>query len=225
MGPRVDEEAEEARLAAEACRLHERYTVEVVERFNFCPWARKARADGIVERRALLQRDLDPAPTLALLDELEAAPAAAPMVIAIFPRLACTPRQFDAFAAEVKAADQARHGGRPQYVSASFHPDYPFDARNPGTLVPWLRRSPDPSLQLARLALIEDARGPSGEMLFDFSPEAWAELRRRLERGTVPERIAADNRDTVLRDRDAIEAALADIAADRARSYAALGPG
>ena len=212
----------DARLGIEACRLHERYTLELIERFNLCPWARRSRLDGEVERHPLLQRSMDAAPTLALLDRLEAAPRPIPIALAIYPRLAVTPRQFDAMAAEIKALDQARHQGRPIYVSATFHPDYPLDLRSPSALVPWLRRSPDPSLQLVRLDVIEAARGRTGKMMFDFSPAAWEEVRRRVERGTVPERVAADNHATAERERDEMERVVADIAADRARSYAGL---
>src|SRR5262245_13754352 len=117
----------DARLAAEACRLHQRYTVEIVERFNLCPWAHRARLDGQVGRRALLQCSTEPGPTLQLLSELEAAPDSPVVMIAVYPRLAVSARDFDAFVAAVKALDQERHGGRPIYVSASFHPEYPFD--------------------------------------------------------------------------------------------------
>ena len=212
----------DARLSVEACRLHERYTIEVIERFNLCPWAYKARQEGDVVRRTLLQRSTTPEPTLELLAELEAAPRPVTVCIAVYPRLSVDPRAFDAFVSAIKAIDQERHGGRPVFVSASFHPDYPFDARSPSALVPWLRRSPDPSLQLVHFATIEAARGPSGKMIFDFSPAAWEQLRRRVERGTVQERVAADNLGTVEREREAIERAVADIAADRARSYAGL---
>src|SRR5262249_42130428 len=89
-------EERDARLAAEACRLHERYTVEVIERFNLCPWAHKARQDGEVARRALLQCNTDPRPTLELLSELEAAPRPVTVCIAVYPRLSVDPRGFDA---------------------------------------------------------------------------------------------------------------------------------
>jgi hypothetical protein len=220
IGP-VPPDHPDEQLAAEACRLHARYTEEVIERFHLCPWARGARLAGQVERVALLQADLDPGPTLALIARLCAATPPPPMVIAIYPRMAADPRQFDAFASEVKALDQARGRGRPAYVSATFHPDYPFDDRSGASLVPWLRRSPDPSLQLVRSEVVEDARGPAGKILFDFTPAAWADLLHRVERGTLPERIAADNRATALAERQAIEQVIADIAADRARSYGA----
>ncbi len=37
---------DEAAYVAEVLRLHERYAVEIVERWNVCPWARRAREAG-----------------------------------------------------------------------------------------------------------------------------------------------------------------------------------
>lgn len=218
-------ETGDARLAVEAARLHLRYTVEVVERFNLCPFARHARDASEVERHVLLQATPDPAPTLALLDALERG-TRAPVAIAIFPRLRLDPRAFDAFAAEIKAADQRRHGGKPVYVSATFHPDYPLDRRSPAALVPYLRRSPDPSLQLVRLAILEEARGKHGHgtFLFDYSAASWQELQRRMTSPSVEQRIARDNLETVEREGEAaFDAIFRDLREDRARAYRPLG--
>lgn len=211
---------DDALLCAEAVRLHQRYTVELIERYDLCPWAKPARLHGEIERHVLLQRDADPAPTLALLAQLET--TAPPVAIAIFPRLALAPLAFDQFAAEVKRLDQERHGGKPVYVSATFHPDYPLIPRTPSSVVPFFRRSPDPSLQLVRLSILEAARGEDhGKFVFDYSPQSWERLRRRAETRSVTERITVENHATLGREgAAALEAVLDDIAADRARSYA-----
>jgi hypothetical protein len=216
----------EAEFVAEVRRIQERYTVEVVERFNLCPWARPARLAGAVERPVLLQRDTDPAPMLEAIRALEEDPRNLTVAIAAYPRLRVTPREFDVFAAEVRRLDQARHGGKPVFVVAAFHPDYPLDARSPARLVTFLRRAPDPSLQLVRLSVLEEARGrdPQGKFVFDFSTHAWEELLRRNTSKPVSERIADENLATFERvGADAIEEVLRDIAADRARSYARFG--
>ena len=220
--PSDEARALEAELVREAIRLHERYTVEIVEGYDVCPWARHARLAGEVDRAVLLQRDEALEPTLSLLDRLEADPRCLPVAIAIYPRLALDPPAFDRFAQRLRDADQKRHGGKPVYVSASFHPEYRLDLRSPASLVPFLRRSPDPSLQLVRLSVIEEARGKShsGTFVFDFSPAAWDELRRRAASPPIAERIAADNLRTVEREGiEAFEAKLRAIAEDRARSY------
>jgi len=213
---------DERAFLAEVVRIQERYAVEIVERFGICPWARHARLAGAVERPVLLQRTNDPELTLALLAALEADPRAVPVAIVAYPLLPLAPRGFDEFASRVRQLDQARHGGKPVYVAATFHPDYPLDERSAASLVPWFRRSPDPSLQLVRLSALEEARGRDrGKVLFDFSPAAWRELLQRNNTPTVAERIAEDNRATLDRvGRAAFDAIVRDILDDRARSYA-----
>ncbi len=206
---------DEAAYVAEVLRLHERYAVEIVERWNVCPWARRAREAGEWVREVLLQREPALEPSLRLIERLEADPKKPPVAIAIYPRLAMDPRRFDEFAGRLRAADQARHRGRPVYVSASFHPDYPLSTRSPAALVPWFRRSPDPSLQLIRFDVIEEARRESGKFLFDFSAAAWAELQRRQEQPSVTDKITRDNADTFARAQAELEAAYASILADR----------
>ena len=221
-------DSDDEALAAEAIRLHERYTIEVIERFNLCPWAKGARLGGEVERFVLPQADLAAEPTLDLISRLESRASPPPIVIAIFPRLVVTPRAFDELGSRIKAADQARHGGKPTYVSATFHPDYRLDTRSASAMVPFFRRSPDPSLQIVHFGTVEKARGPQhGTFLFDYSAGGWAELGRRLATLSVVDRIAADNKALVDQlGLAAFEGAYRDIMADRARAYRRfdLGP-
>lgn len=216
----TDEDA----FVAEVLRLHQRYAEEVVEAFNICPWARRAREEGEWERPVLLQRDLAIEPSLEVIRGLEADPRATVVAIVIYPRLAVGPRAFDEFAARVRAADQARHGGRPVYVAATFHPDYVLSDRSPAAAVPWFRRSPDPSIQLIRHAVIEEARGGGhGKFFFDLSSHSMDELRERLEKRSVTDTITADNHALLDGGRDRIAAIYRDILADRDRSYARFG--
>lgn len=220
--PTDDERDDDDLLCAEAARLHERYTVELIERYDLCPWARPARLHGEIERHVLLQSSNDPEPTLALLARIEHSERPPPVAIAIYPRLALAPLAFDQFAAEVKRLDQQRHGGKPVYVSATFHPDYPLVRRSASSVVPFFRRSPDPSLQLVRLSILEAARGGDhGKFVFDYSAASWERLRRRAESRSVTERITGENHAALEREgAAAFQKVLDDIAADRARSYA-----
>lgn len=208
----------------EALRLHQRYAEEIVEQFSVCPWARHAREAGQWERLVLLQRDEAIEPTLDFIARLEARPEI-PVAIAIYPRLTLTPHQFDDFAARIRSADQARHGGRPILVAATFHPDYTLNPRSPSAMVPFFRRSPDRSLQLIRLDVLDEARGPAhGKFVFDFSPEAWARLREQQARPSVTERITADNAARLEGEgRARFEEIYRDLFADRDRTYARLG--
>jgi hypothetical protein len=213
---------DESGFVAEVLRLHQRYTVEVVEKFDICPWARHARESGAWVREVLLQRDEALAPTLAAIDRLESDPKKPDVAILIFPRLGLPPRRFDEMAGRLRQADQDRHQGKPIFVSATFHPDYPISHASPAALVPFFRRSPDPSLQLIRLSVLEEARGPAhGKFLFDFSTEKWAELMKRQQQPSVTDRITRDNHAMLAREGVArLEAIYAELAEDRARSYA-----
>jgi hypothetical protein len=100
---------------------------------------------------------------------------------------------------------------------ADFHPDAPLDLATPARLVPFLRRSPDPMLQLVPLAIVDEVRGP---------PPAADRVRQAAilagadpPRGDVADAIADANHATVTARAAKIAAVLDDIAADRARSY------
>ena len=215
----------EEALAVEAERLHERYTAEIVEAFNVCPWARHAREAGELTRRVLLQRDDDLAPTLAYLEWLEREAPRVVVAIAIYPLLALSAPRFDEFAGRLRRADQERHRGRPVFVAATFHPDYRLNPRSPAAAVPFFRKSPDPSLQLVRYDVIEAARGPEhGKFLFDFSPSAWEALARRQSHPSVTERITAENHELLARERpERLEAVYRALREDRERTYRRLG--
>jgi hypothetical protein len=94
-------------------------------------------------------------------------------------------------------------------------------------LVPFLRRSPDPMLQLVPLALIDDARAtraaaPAGRAQQAQMLGGHAALTREPHRELADD-IAAANHATVAAAHAAIAAALDDIAADRRAAYARVG--
>ena len=65
-------------LEAEALRVYRRYQREVVEALNLCPWAERARLEGRVTERVLLQRSAESQLSLRAIRELEAMPATLP---------------------------------------------------------------------------------------------------------------------------------------------------
>ena len=198
---------------AEARRILDRYLVEVVERFDLCPWARGARAGGEVAIAVLFG-----APSLdawvAAASELLARPATRVAMI-VAPELAIAPRAFHELRNEV-----ARRV--PAVGVAEFHPDASLDLGTPARLVPYLRRSPDPLLQLVPLAILDSVRGPSPTASRMWQAGALAEL-APSPRADIGDRIAAANHATVTASHAAIDAALADIAADRRAAYARAG--
>ena len=131
-----------ARLVEEALRLNARNVEEVVIGWDLCPWAARAWLDGQVIQRVFTDEALDDAtPAGAFIDDLIANPQAA-IGLAIFPRVACTVAAWERFAERVRRT----HADYP-FLAAAFHPDYraPDGALDAARLVPFIRRTPDPT--------------------------------------------------------------------------------
>jgi hypothetical protein len=198
---------------AEVRRLLDRYIVEIVETYDLCPWARGAREGGEIAVEVLWDTPGIDA-WVASAGGLLALPATRVAMI-VAPELAAT-------ASELRAIRDAVAARMPSAGVAEFHPDAAIDLGSPARLVPFLRRSPDPMLQLVPLALLDSVRGALPAVDLAEQARIVAGL-APPPRGDVADRIAAANRDRVVRDRAAIEAVLADIADDRRRSYARAG--
>jgi hypothetical protein len=205
--------------SAEVTRIFERYLVEVVERHELCPWARAAR-----ERGELAVGILWGAPTLAdwvaEAERLLAAPATR-VAMVIAPEQAVARAQLaalrDAVAARIPSAGVA-----------DFHPDAALDLTTPARLVPFLRRSPDPLLQLVPLALIDEARAaghlaPATDVPALAAQGAMLTGHAAAPRNDLTTRIAAANHATVTAARVAITSTLDAIADDRAEAYPRAG--
>jgi hypothetical protein len=143
----------EATVVAEALRVNTRYVEEVVIGWELCPWAARAWIDGQVTQRVFTGADPDALPVAAFIDELCARPHAA-IGLAIFPRVAGTVGAWERFAEQVRRT-------RADFLVAAFHPDYraPDGLLDATRLVPFIRRTPDPTLQLVRAALVDSLRG------------------------------------------------------------------
>jgi hypothetical protein len=197
-------------LEAEALRLNTRYVNEVVLAWNLCPWAEKAFASGQVRQRVLLAEAPAPEDALPFLDECDDAPDVS-IGLLIFPRLAMRAGAFDAFAERVRRADHARRPDAktsppaPSFLVAAFHPDAPVTFASPPQLVSFVRRTPDPTLQLVRASVLRRATGEGPRVSDDVT-------RRNFE--TVSARGAT-----------ALDAVLRDLRRDRDESYARLDRG
>jgi hypothetical protein len=197
-------------LRAEALRLNTRYVREVVLGWNLCPWAEKALTGNQVRQHVLLDERPAPEAALPFLDELAGASHVA-IGLLIFPRLAITAPAFDAYAERVRRADHARRPDAaltppsPTFLLAAFHPGAPETFGTPPQLVSFLRRTPDPTLQLVRTAVLRRATG---------------------EGRAVSDEVTQRNYDSVTaQGAAALDAVLRDIRRDRDQSYARLGLG
>ena len=188
----------------EALRLNDRYLNEVVLGFGLCPWAERAIADGEVRRGVVLAEAPALDAALGFIDELVSAGPAAAVGMLIFPRAALASAAFDRFTEEVRRADRerCRAQGRQDFVMAAFHPEGADSFTTPYQLVSFLRRTPDPMIQLVRAPLLDRLRAPRPSLSEDVAEQNFA---------TVNARGAA-----------ALDAILRDIRRDRDQSYAAL---
>ncbi len=195
---------------AEVRRILDRYLVEVVEEYDLCPWARGARTGDELGIAVLWGEPVIDAWAAAAAALLARAETRVAMVVA--PESGLDPAGLramrDRVAARVPAAGVAH-----------FHPDAALDLASPARLVPFLRRSPDPLLQLVPLALLDSVRGtrPAAGLA-----EQAQMLRGQMPppRGDVADRIAAANHVRVTAETAAIIERLDDIARDRRESYA-----
>lgn len=213
-------------IVREALRVYDRYAREVVERFDFCPWATRARREGAVEPRVLLGRDPnDFSASLTLISEL-AARARITVGLLIYPAFDMGRLDFEHFVRRLRQADAERHEpGCVPFAMAAFHPHAEPVLDDAERMVPFLRRSPDPTIQLVRSDALSAVRGtPSGGTAL---VEVWMLSAAGLAKEDAPdvrERIALHNLKTVRElGPDTVEAVLADIERDRATSYANLG--
>lgn len=199
--------------SAEVLRIFERYLVEVVERHELCPWARTTR-----EHRELAVGILWATPSLdawvAEAERLLAVPAAR-VAMVIAPELATSRGELGAL--------RDRVAGRiPTAGVAEFHPAAALDLTTPARLVPFVRRSPDPLLQLVPLGLLHAVRAPSLAVgLVEQATMLGGHA--ASPRREVAERIAMANHATVTQAHAEITAALDAIAEDRRAAYARVG--
>jgi len=212
----------------EALRVHRRYQREVVEALGLCPWAERARLDGKVRERVLIETDeRDVAPSVAAIGALVDDPDAE-VVFLVYPRLALGRAAFDDFASRVRAADTARYPlGAVPFVFAVFHPDAEPDTGDPERLIPFLRRTPDPTLQLVRSSVLDAVRSVASQGT-QFVSIGAIEASVSGTAGPPPlrERIARANLATARRTGvDALGRVLDDIRRDRDAAYAALERG
>ena len=208
-------------LRREAIRLYRRYQSEIVEALKLCPWAERARLEGRVREEVLLTTALDPEPVLAAIDALSRDDAVQ-IGLLLFPRLGVEFDSFERFVSELVTKDaERRELGTAPFALAAFHPGARADLGDPERTIPFLRRTPDPTIQLVRYDMLESVREGFNEgtqfidvkvlMTLDWTREDTLPLR---------ERIARANHRTVMRlGIDAIEQRYADIFRDRDATY------
>jgi hypothetical protein len=194
-----------------ALARNDRYLREFVEALHLCPYAKPCREAGKLHRRVLWSRDQ----ALPAMREIETLPEAdVEVALLIFPSEPAlgeqSGREFVAFCTDVRERMFAAHGaGEAPFYCVAFHPDLPRDLLDANRAVQFIRRSPDPTIQLVRASALRAVRGErdgGSRYIGQLSLEAAMALAIPL---SLAERIAQANLATLQREGpDRLEALL-----------------
>lgn len=224
-------------------RVHDRFLREVVEQLGLCPFARRSREQGRVHRPLVYDA---PPTTAAVAQRLHALVTAHPDAeIVLFTFIAPGPqshlqwpraRDLDDFVKDVRPVYDALRG--PTFFMVGFHPrsGEPDPGDQPprltaDSLVPLLRRTPDPVIQCVRAEVLERVRWQAQQAahakMIAEAEQLDPRLRKILEHSVQPDSslsadIARKNFESVAEGpgRARLEAQLADIARERDEAYA-----
>lgn len=181
MSAAPDEDSPAAQTVAEALARNDRYLREFIESLAICPYARTCRETGRLHREVLLHTQPDAEALVQRIQELSS-PEFADVEVAllILPLLDMSALDFDRFVRGVQRTYQKqRPAGVSGYFVVAFHPENDMRLDNPDVAVRFMRRSPDPTIQLVR-------------------PEAIARLCGERDREILSRNIAESGLRTVL---------------------------
>lgn len=203
----------ESAEAAAALARNERYVREFVEALGLCPYAQRCRETGRLHRAVVLIEGGAPgtpafAQAVVAVDEaiarVEALPEeAVEVALLILPALSPAlsaglegAHAFERLVAQVRDHMIARHaGGDTPFYCVAFHPDFAQDLADESRAVRFIRKSPDPTLQLVRAHVLRAVRGvdPGSSRYVDVSAMTTAELMAITAPLSVSDRIALAN--------------------------------
>jgi hypothetical protein len=200
----------------EVLARNDRYVREFVEALHLCPYARHCRESGKLHRRVIRRRE----DALGAIREVEALPEeAVEVALLIFPEEPAdgedSARAFEAFCAGLREQMFAAHAGAaPPFYCVTFHPDLPRDLLDASRAVRFIRRSPDPTLQLVRASVLLSVRGESdgGSRYVDVSQLSLEQAMALVSPLSLAARIAEANLATLRREGPAqVEALLSSL--------------
>jgi len=171
----MQHKVDDPRVAAALAR-NDRYLAEFVESLNLCPFAKRCREDGKLHRAVLLvEGDL---PGTAGFDAAAGAlaeairrfelmsPESIEVGLVLLPALAPAlahevegARAFEQLVRETRERTEARHArGEAPFHCVAFHPHFREDLTDAHRAVRFIRRSPDPTVQLVRASVLQPLR-------------------------------------------------------------------
>lgn len=195
-------------LAESALERNERYLREFVEALRICPYAKQCRETGKLHRRVLSAAD----EALPAMREIEALPAeSVEVALLIFPSAPAgseqSARDFESFCAALRPHLTA-------FYCVAFHPDLPRDLLDAHRAVQFIRRSPDPTIQMVRASVLSAVRGANdgGTRVLDAASMTLEQLMAIHSPLSLADRIAEANLATLRRvGPDRIESLLASL--------------
>ncbi|MEW5850411.1 MAG: DUF1415 family protein [Myxococcota bacterium] len=183
----------------EAIARYDRYLQEFVEELNVCPFARKAREEGRLARMVCEVTTPDVEAAVQSLLQLAARPRESlDVAVLIFSCLEADWSSFNRYVGRIREAFTPRTTPPGEFYLVAMHPESPMDLANPDRAVAFMRRTPHPSIQVARASVIQSARkgtgfGPGGvpdavartglENVQRFGPERARQLLDDIRRG------------------------------------------
>jgi hypothetical protein len=203
-------------VALEARRLLDRYLIEVVEAFELCPWAASARRRGEIRVAIVGEGPHVDAQVNAAIDQMSADESVAigMVVLAAAP---LTPSGLR------RLRDRVLEGRRDVAI-ADFHPEAAVDLTSAARLVPFLRRSPDPMLQVVPHRVLASVKRTVPSVMRSDQLAMLAGLQAPAP--SIADKVADTNKATVVRvGPDVVAAVIEDIRRDRDHTYARLGRG
>jgi hypothetical protein len=187
----------------QALARSDRYLREFVEELRLCPYARSCRESGRLRRSVLRSRD----DALPAIQRIEALPEqTVEVALLIFPdEPACgeqSARDFVSFCAGLRERMFAAHAGDAPFYCVAFHPDLPRDMLDAHRAVQFIRRSPDPTLQLVRASVLRAVRGDDdgGSRYLDAAKLSLEEAMALVSPLSLAERISETNFATLQRE-------------------------
>src|SRR3954468_16248951 len=182
--------------AEDALLRNDRYLREFVEALRLCPYAKRCREEGKLHRRVLRSR----AEALPAIAAIEALPEdSVEVALLIFPdepaQGQASARAFESFCADLRPHLQS-------FYCVAFHPALRRDLEDAHRAVQFIRRSPDPTLQLVRASVLTSVRGGegSGSRCVDPATLSLEQLLALQTPLSLSDRIAEANLETLRRE-------------------------
>ena len=187
----------------EVLARNDRYVRDFVEALHLCPYARQCRVSDKLHRRVVRRRE----DALAAIREVEALPVdSVEVALLIFPEEPASgedsARAFEAFCAGLREQMFAAHPEGAPFYCVAFHPNLPRDLLDASRAVRFIRRSPDPTLQLVRASVLQSVRGErdGGSRYVDVSQLSLEQAMALVSPLSLAERIAEANLATLRRE-------------------------